>query len=62
VRRESRITYKDLIAKSEVAVSHNIIYRLLKEAGIINWIAKKQPLLTLEVASKRYAWALEHEH
>jgi len=62
VRRESRITYKDLIAKSEVVVSHNIIYRLLKEAGIINWIAKKRPLLTLEVASKRYAWALEHEH
>ena len=35
-RREPRITYKDLIAKSEVAVSHNTIYRLLKEAGIIN--------------------------
>jgi len=35
-RREPRITYKDLIAKSEVAISHNTIYRLLKEAGIIN--------------------------
>jgi len=35
-RRESRITYKNLIAKSEVAIPHNTIYRLLKEAGIIN--------------------------
>lgn len=61
-RREPRITYRDLIAKSGVAVSHDTIYRLLREAGIINWIAKKRPFLTPEVAGKRYAWALEHEH
>ncbi len=36
VRRESRITYKNLITKNEIDVSHDIVYRLLKETNIIN--------------------------
>jgi len=34
---------------------------VFKEEDITNWICKKRPLLTPEVASKRYAWALAHE-
>ena len=41
VRRDPKITYKELIRRSGVAVSDDTIYRLLKEEGIINWIAKK---------------------
>jgi len=36
VQQESRIIYKNLITKSEIDVSYDIIYRLLKEASIIN--------------------------
>ena len=61
VRRDLKIQYKTLMEKVGVTCSHDTIYRLLKEKGIINWLAKKRPLLTLEVVDKRYAWALRHE-
>ena len=62
VRRDPKITYKNLIAKVGVDVSHDTVYRMLKEQGITNWIAKKRPLLTPEITGKRYAWALKHEN
>jgi transposase len=61
VRRDPKITYKNLAEKAGVSVSHDTLYRLLKEEGITNWICKKRPLLTPEVAGKRYAWAMAHE-
>ena len=61
MRRDPKIIYKKLAEQAGVICSHDIIYRLLKEEGIINWLAKKRPLLTPEVAGKRYQWALEHE-
>jgi len=62
VRRDSKITYKNLAEKVGVSVSHDILYRLLQEEGITNWLCKKRPLLTPEVVGKRYAWTLAHEH
>ena len=62
IHRDPKITYKNLIAKSGVDVSHDTIYRMLKEQGITNWIAKKRPLLTPENAGLRYQWALRHEN
>jgi transposase len=62
VRRDPKITYKNLAEKAGVSVSHDTLYRLLKGEGITNWLCKKRPLLTPEMAGKRYAWALAHEH
>ena len=36
VRHESKITYRELRERVGVSCSHDIIYRLLKEEGIIN--------------------------
>jgi len=62
VRLDPKITYKNLLARTRVDIFAKTVYRLLKEEGIINWLCKKRPLLTPEVAGKRYAWALTHEH
>ncbi len=61
VRLDPKITYRNLLIKTGVDVSAKTVYRLLKEEGITNWRCKKRPLLTPEVAGKRYAWALAHE-
>ena len=62
VRRTPKITYKNLIEKAGLDCSHDTIYRLLKEEGITNWLAKKRPLLTPEHAALRYEWALRHQN
>ena len=40
-------------------MTHN---RILRAYGLTNWLAKKRPLLTPEVAAKRLAWCKEREH
>ena len=54
-RRDPRIIYKNLKIQAGVDCSTDIIYRLLKEEGLINWVCKKRSLLTPELADKRYA-------
>ena len=61
VRRNSKIIYKKLVEQVEVTCNHDIIYRLLKEKNIINWLIKKRFLLTSEIIAKRYQWTLKHE-
>jgi transposase len=61
VRLDPKIIYKNLLAKTGIDVSAKTVYRLLKEKGITNWICKKRPLLTSEMADNRYAWVLAHE-
>jgi len=34
----------------------------LKKEGITNWLAKKRPVLTSEIAAKRLQFAKDHEH
>ena len=38
-------TYQTLIKQAGVKCSRKTVYRILSNAGIINWIAKKRPLL-----------------
>ena len=56
-----KIEYDKLIRDAAVThVSRIIIYRLLKEHGITNWIAKRRPLLTEAHAQARLQFALAH--
>jgi len=56
------INYKKLQERAGTNVHKRTVYRLLKEHGITNWIAKKRPLLTPVNAQKRLAFALAHQH
>ena len=60
VRLQPKLTYKDLIDQSPHHLSHDTIYRVLKQNGITNWRAKKRPLLTPEHAGLRLRWAEAH--
>ena len=61
-RMNPRITYEDLKKESGHSYSKATAYRILKEYGLTNWLAKKRPLLTEEVAAKRLTWCLERKH
>ena len=55
-RVQPTITYKNLQKEAGVVCSRSTLYRCLKAYGLTNWLAKKRPLLTPEVAAKRLAW------
>ena len=57
-RHNPRFTYAQLIFEAEVTISRKTVYRILKEYGLTNWLAKKRPLLTPPVAKKRWDWCL----
>jgi transposase len=46
IRSNPKITYAILKVEAGVTVHRNTVYKLLKEEGISNWLAKKRPLLT----------------
>ncbi len=60
-RAKPEITYQDLIETTGVNCSKSTVYRILKEYGLTNWLAKKRPLLREEDAAKRLAWAKERK-
>lgn len=62
VRRTPEIKYSELKRQAGVDVHKITLYRLLKEHGITNWIAKRRPKLTEAAREKRLAFALEHQH
>jgi transposase len=53
IRKNPKITYQVLKQEAGITVHKSTLYRMLKEEGIINWLAKKRPLLTPEVVKKR---------
>ena len=57
-RINPRITYAQLRTEAGVQCSRSTLYRTLKDYGLTNWLAKKRPLLTPEVAKKRLEWCL----
>ena len=61
VRSDPSINYSDLKENLGTNVSTSTLYREIKTYGLTNWLAKKRPLLTPEVAAKRYAWAKARE-
>ena len=60
-RKNPRITYAQLLKETGVICSQSTLYRIFKDYGLTNWLAKKRPLLTEEVAKKRYVWCLTHQ-
>jgi len=65
VRANPKIRYKNLrlnLGLDGKAISRSTLYRMLKEEGITNWLAKKRPLLTEEVVAKRFQFAKDREH
>lgn len=61
IRRDPKMTYAALRREAGVTVHKSTLYRMLKEEGITNWLAKKRSLLTPEVVLKRYKWAKAHK-
>ena len=61
IRRNPKLTYAALKIESGLTVSKKTLYRMLKDEGISNWLAKKRPLITPEVAAKRLRWAKKYK-
>ena len=61
-RMNPHTTYARIKLQCGLDCSTDTIYRVLKEYGLINWLAKKRPLLSPEAAAKRLAWCLERRH
>ena len=65
VRANPKIRYRELrlnLGLHGKAISRSSLYRELKKEGITNWLAKKRPALTPEIAAKRLQFAKDHEH
>ena len=61
-RVNPRLTYEKLKEEAGHNFSQSTVYRILKEYGLTNWLAKQRPLLTEEVAAKRLAWCRQRRH
>ena len=62
IRCNPKLAYAALKVEAGVDVSKSTLYRMLKDEGITNWLARKRPLLTPEVAAKRLRWAKLHQN
>ena len=60
-RIDPKQTYRDLIEKSGVDCSRKTVYRILRDAGIINWLVKKRPLLRPQDVKARLRWAKKYK-
>lgn len=56
-RIEPDITYLELKERCSLHCHEKTIYRVLKDYGLTNWLAKERPKLTPEVAVLRLNWA-----
>ena len=57
-RADPKLKYEELLKLSGSTCHRNTVYKVLKDYGLTNWLAKKRPLLTPEVASLRLQWCL----
>jgi transposase len=62
IRRNLKLTYAALKLEANATVHKNTLYRMLKDEDITNWLAKKRPLLTLEVVAKRLKWVQKYKN
>ena len=62
VRIQPHLTYKALKEATGHNFSKSTAYRILREYGLTNQLAKQRPLLTEEVAVKRLIWCRERRH
>ena len=56
VRSDPAIEYNKLKRDLKLPYSRSTIYRIIRDSGLKNWLIKKRPFLTDEVAAKRLAW------
>src|SRR5438067_9838041 len=58
IRKNPKISYLKLYEACNLEVSYSTFYCILKEHEISNWVTKKRPFLTLELAVQRLAFAM----
>ena len=58
-RLQPKLSYHELTEQAGIQCHRVTVYRILKEYNLTNWLAKRRPLLTPEVAAKRYNWCWE---
>ena len=56
-RFDPKQTYTQLISATGLSISHSTVYRVLRDAGLSNWIAKKRPMLRQQDVDARLKWA-----
>ncbi len=61
VKTLPEINYATIREHVDLNCSRSTIYRVLKDFGITNWLAKDRPKLTEEHAATRLAWAKKHK-
>jgi transposase len=61
IKNSPFIEWKALLTELGTLYSKNTIKRVLHRHHISNWIAKKRPLLSIEIARKRLSWAQAHQ-
>jgi Transposase len=52
--------YNIIKLEASVVMLTSTLFRMLKEEGITNWLAKKRPLLKPEHVTKRLKFCKEH--
>ncbi len=62
IQRNPKLTYAALKIETGLTVSKSTLYRMFKDEGISNWLVKKRPLITPEVAVKRLQWAKKYRN
>jgi hypothetical protein len=60
VRLYPKDLYTELITACNLSIKRTTIKTILSQHGIINWRARRRPLLTEANAAKRLAWCLKH--
>ena len=55
-------TYNKLLSELPFTTSRSTVYRILKEYGIIKWLAKKRPMLNETAAFRRLQWCQNYQH
>jgi hypothetical protein len=61
IRKNPKISYQNLNQILPEPVSQATLYRMLKRHGISNWVAKKRPFLTEEMATNRLTFTLKYK-
>jgi transposase len=59
VRQKPKATYPQIQRDVPTTYSRSTIYRILKDAGITNWLCKRRPFLSYAAVEKRKKWCGE---
>ena len=62
VQLNPKDSYAQVKRACDMSFSHQTIKKILVEHGIVNWRARRRPLLTEENAAIRLAWCLKYRY